>query len=238
MSYYGFTDTGNVRENNEDSFEIKIISSDILAAVVADGMGGHSGGKEASSFAVKSLINSIEDASKFFESYTDKQIENFLKNSVIKINKNLYTISKEDPNLSGMGTTLVACIIYSGKYYIANVGDSRLYIYSDNLKQITKDHSYVTELLEMGVITEQEALKHPNKNLITRAVGTEKSVMPDIYKGKIKDEDVLIICTDGLTNMVLDETISDVIKNKKDPTSITNELVSLAKKMAAQTISQ
>ena len=229
MSYYGFSDTGNVRVNNEDSFFVKDISDSILASVVADGMGGHLGGKEASSYATGEFLKAIEKASSFFSSYSDKQIENFIKNTVIKINKAIYTKSKETSSLSGMGTTLVACIIYNDKYYIANVGDSRLYIKSNELSQITKDHSYVSELLEMGAITENEAKNHPNKNVITRAVGAEMNVQPDIYIGKLNDDDTIIICTDGLTNMVSDEMISNVIADEKEVTSITNKLIHLAK---------
>lgn len=229
MSYYGFSDTGNIRENNEDSFFVKDISNGILASVVADGMGGHLGGKEASSYATGEFLKAIEKASSFFSSYSDKQIENFIKNTVIKINKAIYTQSKETASLSGMGTTLVVCIIFNNKYYIANVGDSRLYIKSNELKQITKDHSYVSELLEMGAITENEAKNHPNKNVITRAVGTEMSVQPDIYIGKLNDDDTIILCTDGLTNMVSDDIISDVITNEKEANAITNKLIQLAK---------
>lgn len=229
MSYYGFSDTGNVRANNEDSFFVKNISDDIVASVVADGMGGHLGGKEASSYATAEFLKAIEKASSFFSSYSDKQIENFIKNTVIKINKAIYTRSKEMSSLAGMGTTLVVCIIYNNKYYIANVGDSRLYIKSNKLKQITKDHSYVSELLEMGAITESEARNHPNKNVITRAVGTEMSVQPDVYIGKFNSSDTIIICTDGLTNMVSDDMISDVITNENEAKDITDKLIHLAK---------
>ncbi len=230
MSYYGLSDIGNIRKNNEDSFHVWELGSDFIAAVVADGMGGHIGGKEASSFAVDFVTKSIDDAAKFFEKYTDRQIEGFLKNTVIKLNKEVYAKAADDPELFGMGTTLVICIVYRNKYYAANVGDSRLYLYSaDALSQITKDHSYVSELLDMGVITKEQALTHPNKNIITRAIGTELSVQPDIYKGRFKTDDVILICSDGLSNMVSDEVISETIKKQNDAVGITDELVALAK---------
>jgi len=230
MSYFGFTDTGNVRGDNEDAFSLKKISPNLLAAIVADGMGGHSGGKEASHFAVDNMMKEIEANEKKLYKYTDKQLESFLKKTVIKVNDKLFQKSNEDPSLSGMGTTLAICIILHGKYYIANVGDSRVYIYTDTLTQITKDHSYVTELLEMGVITKEQAVNHPNKNIITRAVGTEKEVLPDIYIGDINKSDTIIICTDGLNNMVTDSAISKIISKNTKAKDITSKLVTLAKK--------
>lgn len=229
MSYYGFTDTGNIRPDNEDSFVIKKIDKNFIAGVVADGMGGHKGGKEASSFACEELIKEIEENSKAFCKYTQKQKENFLKNAIIKVNKSLYKKSQEDAELSGMGTTVVVCVILNKKYYIANVGDSRLYIIDNTLNQITKDHSFVTELVDLGVITKEQAQNHPNKNVITRAVGTEASVEPDIYTGVLKTDNIILICTDGLTNMVDDETIFNTVKSGTDITSTANKLISLAK---------
>lgn len=229
MQYYGQSDTGNVRKVNEDSFYAQEISSSLFAAVLADGMGGHTGGKEASSFVVSAVIKAIHDASKYFSGYTDRQIENFLKNTVIKINKNLYQKATQSKELLGMGTTLVICIIYNGKYYVANVGDSRLYLSSDDFTQITKDHSFVSELLDMGMITHEQALTHPNKNVITRAVGTEQTITADIFKGRLKDNDTILICSDGLTNMVTDDIISKVLTSTDSAEVITNNLISLAK---------
>ena len=128
-----------------------------------------------------------------------------------------------------MGTTLVVCIIYNNSYYVANVGDSRLYVISDDIKQITKDHSFVNELLDMGAISIEQAKNHPNKNVITRAVGTEESVEADTYTGSINKKDAILICTDGLTNMVDDNTILTVVKDIKSPQKVTENLVMLAK---------
>ncbi len=228
MQYFGQSDKGNVRSVNEDSFEIITPAPDFFAAVLADGMGGHIGGREASSYAVSSAVKSINEASKYFDKYTDRQIENFLKNTVIKINKNLFKKASESKDLLGMGTTLVICIIYKGKYYVSNVGDSRLYILSDELKQITKDHSYVSELLDMGMITKEEALTHPNKNVITRAVGTEDTIAADIFKGKIKNNEIILICSDGLSNMVSDDIIAQTLNEYESTKDITKSLVSLA----------
>lgn len=229
MNCFGFTDTGNIRQNNEDSFIIKEFGKNLIAAVVADGMGGHKGGVEASSFASSEIMNTIEKNSESFIKYTDIQKQKFLKNAVVKVNKALYKKSKEDQTLSGMGTTLVVCIIYNNSYYVANVGDSRLYVISDDIKQITKDHSFVNELLDMGAISIEQAKNHPNKNVITRAVGTEESVEADTYTGSINKKDAILICTDGLTNMVDDNTILTVVKDIKSPQKVTEKLVMLAK---------
>lgn len=229
MNCYGFTDIGNIRQNNEDSFIIKELGKNLIAAVVADGMGGHKGGMEASSFASSEIMNTIEKNYESFIKYTDIQKQKFLKNAVVKVNKALYKKSKEDQTLSGMGTTLVVCIIYNNSYYVANVGDSRLYVISDDIKQITKDHSFVNELLDMGAISIEQAENHPNKNVITRAVGTEESVEADTYTGSINKKDAILICTDGLTNMVDDNTILTVVKDIKSPQKVTENLVMLAK---------
>jgi len=230
MNCYGLTDTGVVRKNNEDSFLIKSFGDNIIASVVADGMGGHVGGKTASTIASDTVMELIEDASEKLPTYTDKQYESLLKTIVTKVNKKVYTKSREEAELDGMGTTLVICIVNGCKYHVANVGDSRLYLHSGKLKQITKDHSYVAELVEMGVITEKQAATHPNKNVITRAIGTEKSVIPDTYTGVLKDDDVILTCSDGLSNMVSNEDISSVIQTSKGAQEIASSLVELANK--------
>lgn len=229
MNYYGSTDIGNIRANNEDSFALKELGKNYIVSVVADGMGGHKGGKEASSIASGEFVRIFEENAPEFINYSPKQKQNFLKNTAIKINKQLYKMSQKDEALSGMGTTLVACVIHNSAYYVANVGDSRLYTVSDEIKQITKDHSFVSELVDMGVITKEQAKNHPNKNVITRALGTEANVEPDIYTGTLNQDDTVLICTDGLTNMVSDETILDIIKNSDDASIISEKLVSLAK---------
>jgi protein phosphatase len=192
-------------------------------------MGGYKGGEEASSIAGTLAMNSIEENLNSFKKYSDNQKLNFLKNTIVKINKEVYKKSKDDPSLSGMGTTLVMCVIYNNTYYVANVGDSRFYIISDEITQITKDHSFVNELLDMGAITLEQAKNHPNKNVITRAIGTEPGVEADVYTGEITPSDTVLICTDGLSNMVDDKTIADIVKESCEPKIITEKLVNLAK---------
>lgn len=229
MRCYGLTDVGKVREINEDSFAVKIISDEIVVAVVADGMGGHKAGEEASSYAANEMVNLVTEASKFFCGYTDEQIAGVLKNAINKINKKIYTMSSEIKKMSGMGTTIVVCVVYNNRCYVANVGDSRLYKYSGELEQVTKDHSYVSELVRMGVITREQARNHPNKNVITKAVGTEKNVVPDIFNKKIDSGDIILLCSDGLTNMVTDDVISKIICDKEDIEASCAKLVEIAK---------
>jgi len=228
MHCYGLTDVGKTREINEDSFAVKTISENIVAAVVADGMGGHNAGEVASSFAAEEIIKLIEEAHKYFPKYTERQLGNFLKNAVNKISKSVYNMSLESKSTSGMGTTMVVCIAYNHKCYIANVGDSRLYKYNGKLKQITKDHSYVTELIEMGAITPEQAKIHPNRNVITRAVGTEPGVIPDIFVERINPGDIFLLCSDGLTNMVSEDNVSKVLSKSCDIEKKVSELVELA----------
>ncbi|MDY3304900.1 MAG: SpoIIE family protein phosphatase, partial [Clostridia bacterium] len=129
----------------------------------------------------------------------------------------------------GMGTTVVACIAYNNKFYAANVGDSRLYMFDGRLNQVTKDHSFVRELIDMGLINEQQAKSHPNKNVITRAIGTDNNVTADIYSGKLNENDILMICTDGLTNMVSDDEIERILSSEKTLAEMTNILIDNAK---------
>ena len=230
MRCYGLTDVGNVRDINEDSFVIKTVAGGIVVAVVADGMGGHQAGEEASRYAADEMVNLVIEASKFFDKYSDEQINGFLKNAVNKINKKIYGLSSEIDKMSGMGTTIVACIIYKDRCYVANVGDSRLYKYSGSIEQVTNDHSYVSELVRMGVITSEQARNHPNKNVITKAVGTEKNVTPDIFNKKIAPGDILLLCSDGLTNMVTDDVISEIISSNDNIETSAIKLVEIAKK--------
>ncbi|WP_315114955.1 Stp1/IreP family PP2C-type Ser/Thr phosphatase [uncultured Clostridium sp.] len=203
------SDIGNYRSVNEDS--VGYFKSDNFAIyIVADGMGGHNAGEIASKLAVDSIIdsvkklNSIEDGEKLLES------------SIKHANNLIYKRSKEKSSLSGMGTTVTTCLVYENKMLIGNVGDSRCYIINkdNNIIKITKDHSLVQQLLDDGTITEEEAVIHPNKNIITRALGTNPSILVDIFAINLEDVKKVLLCTDGLTNDVtLNEIYDIIIKN-------------------------
>ena len=223
------TDIGRVREINEDAFSVRRIDHDSYCMIVADGMGGHKAGETASRRAC-SIIGDRICAELTDGSWEGDRVLEVMQESISVANKTLYSAQLTDSELAGMGTTVVAVVVRGNKAFVCNVGDSRLYLYSDGLKQITKDHSYVAELLEMGVITEKQAAVHPNKNVITRAIGTEKSVVPDTYSGVLKKDDVILICSDGLSNMVSDKDISDVIKKAEKAETAASMLVELANK--------
>ena len=235
MNYCGKTDIGKVRKNNQDSFfadflpPIGKLCGNAFLAVVCDGMGGAAGGQIASSLAVESFVSrlktklsaSAENASKLSEI----RFSELMDDAVQYANSKVYSKSKKEPELYGMGTTLVACLIVKKNIYIVNVGDSRLYAVSgDRLCQITVDHSYVQALVDSGSISEGEATNHPDKNIITRAVGIRNSVTPDAFL--ISDyPDSLLLCTDGLTNMVDGNGILAAITSPKNVTGTVTELI-------------
>lgn len=201
------TDLGNVREINEDYFGYhEDIEKKIY--VVADGMGGHNAGEVASKLAVETTIEYINSICCI------EDLEKVLKEAIEFSNKKIYNLSQTKDFLNGMGTTITACLISGGKMAVANVGDSRCYIIDRHgIRQITKDHSLVQELLDAGTITEEEAYTHPNKNIITRALGTSYNVDVDTYLIDLKDVYKVMLCTDGLSNSMTIKELYDIIAN-------------------------
>ncbi len=213
---YGLSDVGCVRELNEDSFCIYGFDEekDVGFCVLADGMGGHNAGEVASQSAVKFIAEELNKLL-VLKAYTN--IPQKLREALEKANDKVYKMSCEDSNRSGMGTTVVAAFICRGKVYIANVGDSRAYaVYDDEIFRITTDHSVVEELIKAGSITEEEARNHPQKNVITRALGTDAGILTDIFECEFKAGDTLLICSDGLTTMVEDKRICEIINEEKN----------------------
>ena len=197
MKTYSITDTGILREMNQDYF----FASDEPVGnlpnlyIVADGMGGHKAGDYASRYTTQRIVASVSRSS-------GEEPVTILKEAITTANRLLITEAAEDEAKKGMGTTLVAATIIDGRLYVANVGDSRLYIIgTDGIRQITRDHSLVAE----------EAREHPDKNIITRAVGAGEEVEADFFEVELKKDDHILICTDGLTNMVEDEEICSII---------------------------
>ncbi len=209
MKAYGNTNAGLVRKTNEDCYFISSNKTGPFSNlfVVADGMGGHNAGEIASKLAIESFVSYIAAANDF------DSIENLLIKATQYANKTIFEQAKLNDTYNGMGTTLVALGVLEDELLIINVGDSRLYILDAELKQITIDHSYVEELVRAGEITREESIHHPSKNKITKALGVFKSVFPDIYRMGIKDSKRILLCTDGLTNMVNDKEISDILRN-------------------------
>lgn len=217
------SDIGLARNLNEDY--VGVCEDGIKKIyIIADGMGGHNAGEIASKIAVESTIDYINNLKKLDN---PKEI---LSDAIKAANVNIYNKSKTDSNMSGMGTTITACLIVKDKIIIANVGDSSCFIVNpDNITKITKDHSLVQQLVDSGSITEEEAVNHPNKNIITRALGTNVSVDVDLFIIDTKDVFKVILCTDGLTNVVSKHEIYDIIIKNNNNNDICSQLIELSK---------
>lgn len=223
---YAKSDKGKVREINQDYFYISTSLDEVQLYILADGMGGYNGGEIASNLAVQTAKNYIENNFKEIPKDRDSIIQ-LLGSSMEYANMVIYEKSKENPELQGMGTTLEICLIYNNKVYIGHVGDSRIYrIRKDFIRKLTQDHSYVQKLVKEGTITKEQAAHHPQKNMLMKALGCNAFVEPDVMvKGFLKD-DILIMCSDGLTNLVNQETIYEMAS--KNIEQATKDLVQLA----------
>ena len=223
---YAKSDVGKVREINEDAFYISNSLDEVQLYMLADGMGGYNGGEIASKLAIQSAKNYIENNFKEIEKDKDSIIQ-LIGSSIEYANMVVYEKAKENKELSGMGTTLDICLIYNNKVYIGHVGDSRVYrIRKEFMRKLTQDHSYVQKLVKEGTITPEEALHHPQKNMLMKALGCNAFVEPDVMvKGFLKD-DILIMNSDGLTNLVSQEEIFK--EAKKNIEQATKNLVQMA----------
>lgn len=206
-----------VRNNNQDSYILKKYSDKTCLCIVCDGMGGARGGEEASRLAADTFAQVIDDFITPFLGQKEKgfsvnDVKKTMKRALMLANDTVYERSRQEPRLKGMGTTIVAALVIGNSVFCLNVGDSRMYFMKgEKIKQITKDHSYVQHLLDMGKITKDDLEYQLNKNIITRAVGTEITVDPDIYKSTVSDGTFILLCTDGLCNHVEDEAICEIV---------------------------
>ncbi len=211
MKIYAMTDVGRRREINQDY--VYATDSPIgpfpNLLVVADGMGGHKAGDFASKYTVEVLKRELS------LSQSDRP-EEILKRIIETANHKLIEAASSDVKLEGMGTTLVAATVIGNTLYFANVGDSRLYLINDSIKQLSKDHSLVEEMVRLGGIKAEEAKNHPDKNIITRAMGVKTDVEADFYEFRVKRGDIILMCTDGLSNMVEDEDMFGLVKGARD----------------------
>ena len=223
---YAKSDVGKVREINEDFFYASDSLDEIQIYMLADGMGGYKGGEIASKLAIQSAKNYIESNFKEIEKDKDSIIQ-LVGSSMEYANMIVYEKSKENKELEGMGTTLDVCLIYNNRVFIGHVGDSRVYrIRKEFMRKLTQDHSYVQKLVKDGTITKEEAVHHPQKNMLMKALGCNAFVEPDVMvKGFLKD-DILIMNSDGLTNLVSQEEIFK--EAKKNIEQAPKELVKLA----------
>ena len=212
VKVFSITDVGKRREVNEDYIYTseKPVGNLPNLFMVADGMGGQNAGDYASRHAVEKVVEVIE----CYTQETDP--ENILQKAIDDANTYINKMAKSDKGLKGMGTTLVAVTIDENYVTVANVGDSRMYIINDFITQITKDHSLVEEMVDMGGIDRESARTHPDKNIITRAVGVKEYVLVDFFDVTITEKEKFLLCTDGLTNMLKDEEIHRIIRESAD----------------------
>ncbi len=206
MKTYSMTDTGIMREMNQDYF----FASDEPVGnlpnlyIVADGMGGHRAGDYASRYTTQRVVASVSRN-------RDEERVTILKEAITTANRLLIEEAAEDESRRGMGTTLVAATIMDGRLFVANIGDSRLYLVDRDIRQITRDHSLVAEMVRIGEVDVQTAREHPDKNIITRAIGAGAGVEADFFEIELAPGNQILICTDGLTNMVEDSVIRDIM---------------------------
>lgn len=223
MKAFSITDIGERRRINQDYVFCSEAAIGRLPNlfIVADGMGGHNAGDYASRYCVEFFKQKIE------ESEIESPIA-LIEAAIKEANEALWSKAQEQSDLEGMGTTLVAATIFDKEMYVANVGDSRLYVVGKEIKQVTEDHSLVEVMVKTGELNRNEARLHPNKNIITRAIGANTTVAPDFFEVNLEEGDTVLMCSDGLTNMLEDETIERIIKENDDPSAAAETLVKCA----------
>ena len=224
MKTFSKTDVGMVRDVNQDYVFASAapVGKSPNLLVVADGMGGHQAGEYASRLAVESLVQTVTSGE-------ENGPQAVLKQAILKANQAVYEAANSDSRYRGMGTTMVAAIVVDKTLYFANVGDSRLYVINKEIKQLSKDHSLVEEMVRLGGIRPEDAKHHPDKNVITRAIGVREKVEADFFEYRLKANDTLLLCTDGLHNMVEDEEILKIVKSSRDVVEAVERLIESAK---------
>ena len=220
---FSLTDVGRQRKLNQDyvfTSEMPVGNLPNLF-IVADGMGGHRAGDFASKYAVETVINEVAVAE-------EKDPVELLRSAMSRANERVHQKASLEEKYYGMGTTMVACVIEDDKLFVANVGDSRLYVMNKEIEQITRDHSLVEEMVQMGGIDRASARLHPDKNLITRAIGVQETIEIDFFQVELKEGDIILMCSDGLTNMLEDEDIRMILAGQRDIVEKAEELVKAA----------
>ena len=243
MQLWGLTDPGNLREQNQDSYAMLSFSRDRSLMIVCDGMGGAKSGNVASSLAVDVFTDEVRRCQK--SGLTPERAAEILRGALELANKAVYEQAQLSDDFSGMGTTLVAALILKDTAVIINVGDSRAYLFTpDGVQLLTVDHSIVEYMVQRGELTQEQAKNHPSKNLITRAVGTEKQVAADVFSLTAEPGDCLLLCSDGLSNQMADQEILfevvhgaqkadccqrllDIAKSRGAPDNVTSVLIAL-----------
>ena len=232
MQYWGITDPGCTRTQNQDAFQVEKLGRNTLLCIVCDGMGGAKSGNVASTLAVDVFVQEVKRT--WVSGMDLEKSDQMLQNAVKLANFTVYDQAQQFEEFSGMGTTLGAALIH-GKYAtVVNIGDSRAYsIKPDGVHQLTVDHSLVQMMISRGELTPEQARTYPGKNLITRAIGTESAVECDIYHRKLETGECLLLCTDGLSNMVDPQEILFEIVHGDNKQSSCSQLLQIAKNRGA-----
>lgn len=226
MKTFSITDVGQKRENNEDTMYTSENPVGNLPNlfIVADGMGGHNAGDYASKMAVEEVVKTIRAMTE------ETEPVRIFEQAIQQANEKVWREANADENKAGMGTTFVATTIMENKMYVANVGDSRLYIVGEKIQQVTRDHSLVEELVRLGGLDKDVARDHPDKNQITRAIGAAPNLVIDFFEVDLAEDEYILMCSDGLTNMVEDEEIRTIILGQRDIAEIAEKLIETANK--------
>ncbi len=215
MKIFSATDKGRVRDSNQDSYAAGRLSDTATYAVVCDGMGGANGGNVASAIAVKTISESF--TRNFRNNMTDGSIRMLMESAISTANSAVLSAASKNPDYKGMGTTVVTVIVEGERVTLAHLGDSRAYLFTNgDLKLLTHDHSVIQSMIDRGQLTETQAKYHPDKNVITRALGVNKDIDIDFDDLLLNSGDMILLCTDGLTNYVEKERLVFLI-NKTEP---------------------
>lgn len=229
INVFSKTDIGRVRKVNQDAVKTEVISDNLAWSVVCDGMGGQAGGDIASNIAVIMISKFLSD--NLSELKTSDEIKSVIYEAVSSANQAIYLKSEKDKNLKSMGTTVIVCVVSMNKLYVAHMGDSRAYLISDDeITQITTDHSMVQEMLDNGKLTIEEARNHPQKNIITRALGVNPEIKLEYNTIDIQKGNIILSCTDGLTNTVEEQDIYNICKKCNNKEEAVGKLISKGNK--------
>lgn len=232
MQYWGLTDPGCTRSQNQDAYQMEMLDKHTLLCVICDGMGGAKSGNVASTLAIDVFTQEVKRT--YQSGMSDKELDWMLRNAVKLANFTVYDQAKQFEEFDGMGTTLVAALIRGKTATIVNVGDSRgYYIDEDGIRQITTDHSLVQMMVSRGELTAEQAKTYPGKNFITRAIGTEAVAECDVFTCKLKKKACIFLCTDGLTNLLDEQEILFEVAHEEDKEQCCQRLLDIVKRRGA-----
>lgn len=225
MNVFSETNIGLSRSENQDRVKTAILGDDVAFAVICDGMGGENAGSEASEKAINVIFERITKV--FRRDYDENSIKNLLLSSVTTANAVVYDTAWSNSEKYGMGTTCVIAMCIGSKLHVVSVGDSRAYLISDKIEQVTKDHTMVMKMYENGEITKDEMKNHPKRNYITKAVGVSEQVVPDYYEMDLPNDAAVVLCSDGLSNYCDESDIYNTV-TQTQLEQISNELIKIA----------